>query len=391
MSEAANTRPALLEQIYSIPDMIEQMEANTHAAAQAAVNMLPSGKIRRIILTGCGDSIAACYAARQAFMELCALPVQVETAIDLARYFPAEELRGSEAASTLVVLVSNSGNVSRMVELARRIQKLGGLSLAVCSKADSPLCQHTSAQLLLQIPPFHRRGPGMRSYCACLLGLYHLAGTLAQQVNAASAKAAGQMRLGIQKMAATLREALPTWDEQAKEIAERLHLCTAYEFVGAGPDYGTAWFGFAKELEVAARPGGTQNTEDWMHMNYFVRNVYGTGTFVVESEQAPAASRTKEVLEVAAQMGRPVVCISDAKTVTPGVMATLQTPALCYYWLNPLVQCLPLAMVQAHLGLLLEEEDFRGTRQHWTACIDFATVANSRQLIVDETNDLHKG
>ena len=60
----------------------------------------------------------------------------------------------------------------------------------------------------------------------------------------------------------------------------------------------------------------------------------------------------------------------------------LETPLLSYPEMNPLVQYIPLSLVAAHLGRLLGEVDFRGTQDHWTACIDFATIAQSEEVII---------
>lgn len=372
-------RPAMLEQIDSVPDLMETMWEDVLYTAQSTAASLPVSRLQHIILTGCGDSLAAAYATRQAFMQLCNLPVSVEPAMELSRFYSAPLLA---AQNMLVVIISNSGNVSRAVELARRIQKVGGLALALTGNAASPLCAQTPLHLLLSIPGFPHRGPGLRSYCACLLGLYALAIQLgkARGANNTLCKAA---QTEIQGLAKQIHPMLPGWNSQALQAAKSLAACTSYEFVGAGPEYGTALFAYAKELESAAKPATVQNTEDWMHMNFFVRNVSATGTFLLGANSSPAAGRTAEVLHTMSGMGRPVVYITSEQTPPLNKATVIQTPALTTPWLNPLVQYLPLSMVQAHLGVLFKEVDFRGTQDNWSACIGFATVAASQQEIWD--------
>lgn len=375
----SNPRPAMLEQIGSVPELMETMWEEVLHTAQNTVASLPAARLQHIILTGCGDSLAAAYATRQAFMQLCGLPVTVEPTIELSRFYPAPLLA---TQNTLVVIISNSGNVSRAVELARRIQKAGGLALAITGNAASPLYAQTPARLLLSIPSYPHRGPGLRSYCACLLGLYALAIQLGKPHGANSALYhAAQTE--IQGLAKQIRPLLPGWNAQALQAAKTLTPCTNYEFVGTGPEYGTAFFAYAKELEAAAKPATAQNTEDWMHMNFFVRNVSATGTFLLGANASPAAGRTAEVLRTMAEMGRPVVYITSEQQTEAHKVTAIQTPALNLPWLTPLVQYLPLSMVQAHLGALLKEVDFRGPQGNWSACINFATVANSQQEILD--------
>lgn len=374
----------MMEQVFSVSELLRTMLPSVRQKAGLAVEKLKQRKIRRVLLTGCGDSIGATLSARQLFLRCTGLPVQVETAIDLSRHIPSGLLAEE---GTLIVIVSNSGNVSRVIELAKRVEQLGGVALAVTGNEDSELYRRCEIQLKLETPKFHRSGPGMRSYCACLLGLFELATALGVALGAMPESEAKEIRQEIGRLPEWISAMQAEWKIQAQHIAEQLKACGFHEFVGDGSDYGTAWFGFAKELEVAALPGCVTNTEDWLHMNYFVRNVRGTALYVVANENSPAVGRSKELLHIATEMERPVVCVTDSKSMVQGVekssgAAVLTTPTLKFSELNPLIQYLPLSMMMASLGTLLGETDFRGTQEHWTACIEFATIAKSEEMII---------
>ena len=62
----------------------------------------------------------------------------------------------------------------------------------------------------------------------------------------------------------------------------------AFDFVGAGQDYATAWFGHAKVYEAMGKYAMCVNTEEWLHLNFFMRRFDQIGTVVVCASDSPA-------------------------------------------------------------------------------------------------------
>ena len=56
-------------------------------------------------------------------------------------------------------------------------------------------------------------------------------------------------RKDIKNQGSLLKELLPAMEEQCKKLAEDWKDFPCYDFIGAGFDYATAWFGQAKMLE----------------------------------------------------------------------------------------------------------------------------------------------
>lgn len=358
----------LLRQIHSIPVLMETLRGETTVAVQEVAVYLRRHCIERLTITGCGDSYCAALAGTAWLQSLCGMEAQAVPMLDLARFYPAEQLRGSA-----VLIISYSGKVSRAVELARRVAHLGGHVIALCGNETSPLAQAANITLRLDVPSFEP-APGLRSYCACLLGLAALAQALMEN---------GTRKAGVERTLAMLPEAiekrLPDWEETSRATAQAWHPLTGYECVAAYADMATALFGVAKALEVTGKPALAQNMEDWLHMQFFIRDIDRTGLAVITHSGCPARSRTLELCEAAQAMGRPVLMIDDKVDFHQG----FETPALAEPLLHPLVQYLPLAMHFAHGGLLLGEEDFRGGTGRFSACQGFATVAGSREIIID--------
>ena len=167
------------------------------------------------------------------------------------------------------------------------------------------------------------------------------------------------------------------------EIAPRLASARAFEFIGTAGDYANSFFAYAKELETLGLPASAHNTEDWLHMNYFISDVEGTATFQFVRREHGGYSRSCELRDVAAEMGRPLVVLTDEPEERKDAAWQMSLPAGEEPLLDPLTGYLPVSLAVGHLAQLLGGVDFRGTRDHWTACIDFATVAKSRQIILD--------
>lgn len=366
----------MLTQIDSVPSLMEELLPLLRQKVQTLAADPRLRNARKLVLVGCGDSYCAAMAVRPLFCQITSMEIQVATAIEVARCDSRRALmRGGE--KTVFVFISNSGTVSRIVEAARRIRQFGGVTVAVTGSQRSPLYGVTDMGLTMEIPKLCG-GPGMRSYTASMMALAALAVQLAQEED--DCREAQQLWQQLCDLPPVLQDMLPRWDTAAKQLALLLRESRAFEFIGCGSNYANGWFAYAKELEVAGRPASAHNTEDWLHMNYFIKDVEGTATFQFIRSKAGDYSRSCELRQVAAQMGRPLVVLTDEPVESQWQMTL---PAVENLLLDCFVGYLPVSMVLGHIAALLGEEDFRATRDHWTACIDFATVAASQQIVLE--------
>ena len=97
----------------------------------------------------------------------------------------------------------------------------------------------------------------------------------------------------------------------ALEAAEQFRDAVSAEMIGCGSDYGTAWYGHAKMYEAVGLPAVHLDSENWFHVNSFVKDVAHTLTMVFDSAANEAHSRTKELVARLNQMGRDFVLVTD--------------------------------------------------------------------------------
>ena len=79
---------AMRRQVYSIPELITQQYDLMEPRIREALSFQEIFSLQHIIITGCGDSMAAAMAVKQAFEQLTKMPIEVLPAIDVARFYP---------------------------------------------------------------------------------------------------------------------------------------------------------------------------------------------------------------------------------------------------------------------------------------------------------------
>ena len=146
----------LRRQCLNIPVMCEEQLNGIRKGLEAVPDELLK-KIRKVILTGCGDSYFAGIAAVPAFKKYAgafASSFEAVRCIDAARYLEYE--KGQEDA-TLVVAVSASGSPVRVMEALRRANQKGCHTLAVTNIPDSRAAKEAEYSLIVTPRRFRSR------------------------------------------------------------------------------------------------------------------------------------------------------------------------------------------------------------------------------------------
>lgn len=174
-------------------------------------------------------------------------------------------------------------------------------------------------------------------------------------------------RSDLLKQADILEQALPAMDEKLRDLAAEWKNMDAFDFIGAGPDHAAAWFGQAKIYEACGNYAMCINTEEWLHMNFFMKNVDRIGTVLVCAGNSPALSRALEVAHHAAQdMGRPLLVVTSGENrFAPQGCHVVSIPAAKYSHNEVLTQFAPICLLAGYLGEYLGEEDGRGCKGPW--------------------------
>ena len=369
-------------QVESLPELIRSQYEDLEPKTRTVLSFQEIFNIQRIVLTGCGDSYAAAMATKHAFEMLTGIPTEVVTALELGRFYCKKHL-GVDCRNPLVIAVSNSGTGARVSEAVQRARKYGCFVLGVTGNPQSPLGVNSDKILKLDIPSFES-APGTRSYMVSVLSLLLLAIRFGEVRLKYTMDQAMDYREDIKRQADALEALLPEMEDTCASLAEQWKDFPCYDFIGAGFDYATAWFGQAKILEATGKFAMHINTEEWFHLNFFARGAREMGTIVVANTTNPAHSRSKELVKYANVLHRPLAVITDGDEKDFGgeKAVYIKVPKTEYPITMPLTHFAPVCLIASYISELIGEKYGRGCEGDWAFAEGGAGVTES-EIIVD--------
>lgn len=353
----------LHKEIYSLPVMTRTLCENLPEETKSIFTKGKLSTFKRIIITGCGDSLCAAYAVKECYEKLLKIDIDTPVCIDLARHYDVR--RFGETGSTLVILVSFSGKVSRVVEAAQRAKRYGAVTMAVTHDSESPVA--LACDYVLHIVPekfdLHRT-PGCRTYVASMLGLYSFAITMAEALNKISEEEATEYRNDILAYSASSEKSTEELEDKLYNIAVRWRDMPYFEFLSSGPEFASAWFGQAKIYEATGDFSRYENFEDWTHVDYILRKM-DSGMFLFVDERNPSLSRAVEVTQVLTRQDyRYVVFTNASADIFADPLRVVTIPKAPVFWLQPLFEAVPACLFAGALA------DVKGTTEFCADMID---------------------
>ena len=229
--------------------------------------------------------------------------------IEFSRYLGAKSL-GWSPNNPLVIAISISGTVSRVVEALRRANYYGANTILITNNTASPAAKEAKYLIPLELPGGGQ--PGLNSYIGSILALMSLAFRFARAKNTTSCDEIANMQQGILDYAEAYATSMVEIDDRAFEIAQKWKDLRAYDFIGDYADYATAFFCSAKVVECFGGYTTYDDSEDWCHINYFLRNPETLGRVVITNSDTPSFNRVKETLVAIEQLTSPCIVITNA-------------------------------------------------------------------------------
>jgi glucosamine--fructose-6-phosphate aminotransferase (isomerizing) len=296
----------IIAQVESLPDLIRSEFETIDLRARRLLNHNELLSVKRVVITGCGDSHMAGLATELAFEQVAGIPTEPMTAMQAGRY-GSPHFDKFFPRNPLTIGISVSGTVARTREAVALARKAGALTVALTANPNAPLAGAAELMFDCTVPDF-APAPGIRSYRVSLMALYSLAIHLAEVNGRLTQDQANAMRQELISTADTIEATIAATKERARELAQAVADQSNYVFVGDGPNYATALFSAAKVIEAAGRHAMGQDTEEWAHLQYFVNVDPGTPTFLI-SPNRRGHGRAAELAEVMRRIGRTVVAV----------------------------------------------------------------------------------
>lgn len=301
---------SLIEQVKSLPGLLRETFQEIDDTARQVLHPELILSLKRIYITGCGDSHHAGLTTQLAFDTITGLPTTISTALEFARY-KAGFLPQSGPNTNLVVGISVSGSVARTYEALKMADEAGATTLSLTATPESRVGE--AGKLLFAVPapafslPEDEVSPGARSFFINQVALLLMAIRIGEVRGTITTAQATAYRNEILDMAEIIELTIQKNDALVKSAVEDLQQASEFVFVGGGPNYGIALFSAAKVLEASGDPALGQDTEEWAHLQYFAREPLTPTCFITAADRD--FSRMDEVIVAAKQIGRQVVVV----------------------------------------------------------------------------------
>lgn len=324
-------------------------------------NALPIKEIydaQKIILTGCGDSWMAGIAARPFFEKYVRRETTAMRCVEFSRYYSSKSL-GYSPNTPLVIAISFSGTVSRVIETMKRASAYGANTLLITGNPDSPAAKEARHVLKISYPEGEYQ-PGLNSYIGSMTTLILLALRMGYVRDMISKTEYEAVLAQIESYCASYTGLVDTWNTELRTVAEAWKDLACYDFIADGSDFATALFGAAKVSECFGGRATYDDSEDWCHINYFMRNPETIGRVMICNENAPTFGRCLEALHAIEQLESPCIVITDAdESLFPKNMHIIRTPKTELTIASALMQHVPLGLLFGHIGALRGVQPFR--------------------------------
>lgn len=368
---------AMRQQVYSLPGLIRDQFWPLEARARKVLTTPEIFSLRTVMIIGCGDSYIAGLAAAQTFVEFAGLQPYVFPSMQAARY--AAPFVGPQPPNTpLVLAVSSSGEVARVVEAAYAFTEEGALTLAVTAHPASRLGKACRKSLTLDLPPFIP-APGVRSYTMSLLALQLLAIRIAEVRGRMTMEAAMGLRRELAASADVIEQSSAALDTPCRQLALAWRDLPRFEILGSGPHAGTAAYGAAKLQEAVGCHAAGVDIEEWNHLNYFTAEPEQTGTILLADPSFRSYSRAREVVLYLRTLGRPYAVVGGGVPEPAGAQGELELriSSPMREVLSPVAYCAVLGLFAAWLNEVTGAEYGRGSKGPWADSQDGNAVRNS--------------
>ena len=293
-------------QVAGLADDLRQLTRPFEQQVRAVLTPSEWQAVKKVYLTGDGDSYHASCAAEMAFQviaDVACEPLSAQRFLD----YRAAWMRSAAPPQTLVIATSASGGTERVVQAIERAKEYGALTVALTGTPNSAVTQVADRSVVVELP-HKERSPGIRTYQASLMGMLLVAIQLAERQGRYAQEETDRLRQELIALADVVDATTNAIQAGCREVADLIAASPIVVMLGSGPSYGTALYSAAKLVEAAGVFTLGQDLEEWWHVERFAYPV-DMPVFVIAP---PGRShwRAQSVAATARGLGRRVIAVT---------------------------------------------------------------------------------
>lgn len=364
LPDKKNYYNTVILQVESLKNLVEVQLERCFTLSKLSGLMSKHGfeNLKRVVITGCGDSYSAAGAMLPAFrLHSNIFDTVVPDPMEFCRFFTEEELlKGYAKDEVLVIAISASGSSERIVEIMQKGRKHGVKTMLITNNPESKGALAAESVFHVETPE-GCNSPGLRSYFASMIALNAFSAYIGLIQGHITQTRFDEIQQQILQYTKTFLEDLEQIDNQMFSIALDWKDFSKFEVIGDENEGFSAQFVEEKIIECAGVHCTHADSEDWCHINYFLREPNKIGTIIMVNSQAPNYDRMQYTLQSAADVGRPVLIVTDrmeADSIPEGASFCRIAPA--EPWLMPMMDFIPGSLIGAYLAAVNDKLFFCG-------------------------------
>lgn len=327
--------------------------------------------LKRVVLTGCGDSFSAAGSMLEAFCLYSGLSaVSVPDPMEFCRFYTHMDVTGGfREDETLVVAISASGGSERIVEMMDKGNEHGVATMLITNNPESKGAKAAKHVFHVETPE-GCNSPGLRSYYASMIAIVALGAYIGVKRGHISAPQFEQAGARMAEYTKAVLAGYESMDDQMFELATQWKDYPQFELIADNVEGSSAQFVEEKFIECAGVHCTHTDSEDWCHINHFLRETEKTGTIVMVNSQAPDFDRMLCTIQSAAAIHRPLLIVTDADAALFPQEAHVCVIPPAETWLMPIIDFAPGSMLAAYTAAVSDKLFFCGRydfrTQKWT-------------------------
>lgn len=292
----------MLQEINEQPVYLQNLINQSKEEIFEVANKIRSKKdIKRIILTGCGDSLCASLTAEAAFNRV-GFSTFVFPPMEFSRY--RYRYNNLLDENTLLIPISVSGKTPRVIEVINAAKNRDCSVLSITNNPESPVAQKSDEFIYAKSSQieslktssydgavsskyvgYEHDVPQTKSYTAVQMALLLLA----------TSCEADQDYSELETISNVIKKVIE--NKLIKDLGVETAEASRYIFSASGPNYGNALFGEFKMYEFSLL-GFSKEIEEYCHTAYFITEEKNPVMFIVpEGESFKRVSEISPVLK----------------------------------------------------------------------------------------------
>jgi len=350
MAEKGGYKHFMLKEIYEQPRAVRDTIAGRLQEQQGDVYLEDLGyddaallSVRRMVIVACGTSWHAALTGKFLIEGYCRISVEVDIASEFRYRKPVID------GSTLVMVISQSGETADTLAALREAKSCGAMNLAICNVLDSSIAREATGVIYTHAGP-EIGVASTKAFVTQLTALYLFNIRFGRATGVIDAEQGRRMINDLKRLPELLEQALKL-NSKTEKIARQYMNARDFLYLGRGINFPIALEGALKLKEIS-----------YIHAEGYPAGEMKHGPIALIDENVPVVvlvpknriyeKTVSNMEEVHARSGRIIaICTAGDNEVNEKAEVTLEIPSLSHD-LDPVLLSVPLQLLAYHIAVL---------------------------------------